>query len=211
MKIDFAHSHFTHSPAKSPAAAAIAVTEPEALAAILRPEVQLAFWTREPASAPVLDPGAIDWSAIDDIAQTIDPALAPVEALLADAGFPAGPAVRALGREIAGLASLLARIARCDEVRLRLEVIESDACRKFHMDWVDMRLLATFYGPGTQWIEVNAERNGGADAPVHQLRCGEVAIFKGRLAVQEPQILHRSPPITGTGVTRLLLAIDPAG
>ena len=39
---------------------------------------------------------------------------------------------------------------------------------------------------------------------------GAVAVFKGRMLLDPPTVLHRSPPITASGERRLLLAIDPA-
>jgi hypothetical protein len=50
---------------------------------------------------------------------------------------------------------------------------------------------------------------GGAEAPIGQMQPGQVGLFKGRLAVAEPAVLHRSPPIAGTGQRRLLLVLDP--
>jgi hypothetical protein len=44
---------------------------------------------------------------------------------------------------------------------------------------------------------------------VRQLLAGEVALFKGRLLTDSP-IIHRSPPIAGTGQRRLVLVINPA-
>jgi hypothetical protein len=38
---------------------------------------------------------------------------------------------------------------------------------------------------------------------------GAVGVFKGRLLLDPPTILHRSPPISATGERRLVLAIDP--
>lgn len=37
---------------------------------------------------------------------------------------------------------------------------------------------------------------------------GAVGLFKGRILAGEQAIVHRSPPIAGTGEERLLLVID---
>ena len=85
---------------------------------------------------------------------------------------------------------------------VRLDVVDTDACRRFHADYVPLRLLCTYVGPGTQW-----HRCDRADR-VEQLAAGEVAIFKGRDALDPPVLLHRSPPISRTGERRLLLVLD---
>lgn len=58
---------------------------------------------------------------------------------------------------------------------LRFDMIETDACRKFHMDQVTTRLLMPLSGSGTQWIDVSL----GSDAPINQFGVGDVEIFKG--------------------------------
>lgn len=180
---------------------------PEILAAIVEPQVQLALWQRpRPATLDWLD--ALDWDEVDDIDTVIagPDYRASICRLLCDAGYPQIPEGDALADEIVGFASGFARLMECERLRVRLEVIETDACRKFHTDYVKARLLMPLVGPGTQWIDLR----DGEDAPVNQLSLGHVGIFKGRLAVEEPTILHRSPPVAVSGETRLLLALDPA-
>lgn len=189
------------------ASVAVMGESPDILASILQPAVQLALWRRpRPASLDWID--ALEWDAIDDL-NFVAPIIA-IEAEVADglaeAGYPLDAGRAALAVEIASLARHFAAILDLGAVKIRLEVIETDACRKFHMDKVTARLLAPLSGPGTQWIDLD----GGGDAPAHQLDRGHVGIFKGRLWVEEPRILHRSPPIAASGDTRLLLVLDPA-
>jgi hypothetical protein len=188
-------------------ALAIERCEPAVLETAAQPYVHLAVWHRRfPEALDWL--GSLDWSAIDDCERTSRVEVLPVTIAdgLAAAGYPYGARGTALCDEIVGLARHFAGALKLDAVTVRLEVIETDACRKFHADYVAARLLCTLVGQGTQW------RYGPdvADTPIRQLRTGDVAIFKGRLATDTPAILHRSPPILGTGETRLLLAIDPA-
>lgn len=100
------------------------------------------------------------------------------------------------------LAGLAADIFAEPRVQLRLERVESDACTRFHADFVSFRLLTTLCGPGTEW-------RAAPDGPVHRLATGEVAVLKGCLLMPEPRILHRSPPIARTGGVRLVLSLDP--
>lgn len=173
------------------------------LARITLPEVHLAIWHRPLPPAFAALAGA-DRAALDDIDAGLELAaldtMLPV--ILADAGHRASAdAVR----EIVSLAAMFAAIMAADRLRVRLEVVETDACRRFHADHVTARLLTTLAGAGTQWMHV------GEDGAVEQLAAGEVAIFKGQRWAEEPAILHRSPPIAGSGTDRLLLVIDPLG
>lgn len=192
---------------KSSPAPAVAVerAHPAVLDAVTRPEVHLAIWNWQLPLALAWLP-QLDWSKIDDLdfTTTLEALEADVAEGLAEAGYPAGARGDALAEEIAGHARRFAAIQKIDALGIRLEVIETDACRKFHADHVTARLLTTLVGTGTQWI------HDGPDTPIRQMRTGEVAIFKGRLATEALAILHRSPPLVDTGEMRLLLAIEPA-
>ncbi|WP_298198254.1 DUF1826 domain-containing protein [Novosphingobium sp.] len=181
------------------------------VAAVLRsihhPEVQLAIWQRErPQALEWID--GLDLNTIEVIDTQIPASdCAPeISALLDGAGYPCGQDRDALAIELAAHAAGFALLMGCERLHMRLEVIDTDACRKFHMDYVTARLLMPLHGPGTQWIETAY----GSDAPVNQLGLGHVAIFKGRLSVEEPAILHRSPPVASTGTMRLLFVLNAA-
>jgi hypothetical protein len=170
---------------------------------ILDPDVHLAVWQRR-AARDLAGLAGLDWDAIADIDQDV-PVVALASAIpgaLRSAGYPD---VVALADVIVPLASDFAALMACEALRIRLDVIETDACRKFHADQVTVRLLMPLVGPGTQWVHANAE----PQVPEGELRIGDVGLFKGRVWAEEPVILHRSPPIAAMGITRLLLVIDP--
>lgn len=192
-------------PASPTRSAHSAARSADVLTKILHPDVHLAVWEQPRA-------GALDWIdalAWDDI-EDIDAHVPKLEhdaisRLLTSAGYPAQSQTLQLAAAIAELGRRFAGIMACEGLRLRLEVVDTDACRKFHADHVTARLLMTLHGRGTQWIEAPAD----GEAEIHELPIGHVAIFKGRLWAEEPLILHRSPPIAGLGITRLLLVLDP--
>ena len=170
---------------------------------ILDPDVHLAVWQRR-AARDLAGLAGLDWDAIADIDQDV-PVVALASAIpgaLRSAGYPD---VVALADAIVPLASDFAALMACEALRIRLDVIETDACRKFHADQVTVRLLMPLVGPGTQWVHANAE----PQVPEGELRIGDVGLFKGRVWAEEPVLLHRSPPIAAMGITRLLLVIDP--
>ncbi|MFD1033266.1 DUF1826 domain-containing protein [Sphingomonas hankookensis] len=176
------------------------------LATIRLPAVNLAIWQRD--GTPVVD----DLDTVDDVAVTL-----MVDALsdgLPEALRAAGYADAALGRDIVDLATQFAALMESAAVAIRLEVIETDACRKFHADYVTARLICSYVGPGTQWLDTGdaAALAGGSDPAtltLRQVATGDVALFKGRGWSEDAPIVHRSPPVAATGERRLVLVIDP--
>lgn len=119
--------------------------------------------------------------------------------------------VEPLVADAAMLVEAFATTLGIDEVELRLELVDTDSCRKFHADYVRARLITTYVGSGTQWLPLDdAERvaNGQEPEAIQSLATGDVGIFRGRLGGGTPAI-HRSPPIAGTGERRLLLVLNP--
>lgn len=173
------------------------------LGIVREPHVALALWERDLPAAFQSTLDRLDLDAVDDVDLAIDlPAASPtLAASLIASGYPERAATP-LAADMLQLGERLAALAGETRVRLRLEVVETDSCRKFHADYVTLRLLVTYRGPATQWI-----RAGSPDT-IEQVERGAAAVFKGRLMLEEPTILHRSPPIAATGEQRLLLTID---
>ena len=135
------------------------------------------------------------------------------------AGTPPGPMCDALLDDIAALACRFARIARSARLRVRLEVVNNNSCRRLHRDCLPLRLLCTYRGPGTVWVppthaaQALAAAADDYDGPFDHSATHDVAIFKGcGFAGQayDSGIVHRSPRIEGSAITRLVLCLDPA-
>lgn len=144
------------------------------------------------------------------LASALDDLPAVLRAALDDALYPTGKMRSALEEDIAGLADRFAAVMRSDTVELRLERVTTNACRKWHADYVTARLITTYVGQGTQWIDSAAPCDCGEPHDLRQLEAGDVAIFKGRHWDEARAVIHRSPPIEGSGEQRLLLVINPA-
>lgn len=143
----------------------------------------------------------------------IEPLLAQAPYELRVEGSPACLSARlaslapAMREDIVALAQRFAALMEIDEVRVRLEVITGNACKKVHADHTDVRLICTYAGQGTEYMP---HGDGDGDCSLEQVPTGWVGLFKGRTF--HPDHLparHRSPPIAGTGESRLLLVIDP--
>lgn len=113
-------------------------------------------------------------------------------------------------------------------VQASLAVVTNDACRKYHVDHVTVRLICTYAGPGTEWlrdedverknlartdVEVDAAnrsvlREGGS---VRHCRAGDILLLKGERfeGNRGRGAVHRSPPIARQGLRRLVFKIDP--
>jgi hypothetical protein len=103
-----------------------------------------------------------------------------------------------------------AQLMGCTRLKLRVELVDSNACTKVHADYTDVRLIQTLAGPGTDYAP-----EGDADAPLARVPTGWTGLFKGALypardGKAHAPCLHRSPPIAGSGVRRLLLVLDTA-
>lgn len=108
-----------------------------------------------------------------------------------------------------GLASQLCSTASSTIARdggLRLDVVTRNACRRFHIDAVTARLVCTYRGTGTRY---GVSTGGGEPRRVFTVPTGSPIVLRGMRWPETPLsgLLHRSPPIEGTGETRLVL--DP--
>ena len=118
------------------------------------------------------------------------------------AGLPPLPA--SLRDAITHLACDFAALMGCSAVRVRLEGVTGNACRKVHADFTDLRLICTMAGPGTDYT-----LGDDPDGPLQRIPAGAVALFKGHeFGPGHNACLHRSPPIEETAERRLVLVID---
>ena len=143
-------------------------------------------------------------------------------------GLPNVPEREALIRDIALLVDAYCCLFDFDTAGLRLTQVNSAMCPRFHVDQVPCRLITTYQGPATQWLEEDSlnrqklgrgsngqpDRSSGlikADATIQQISVGDVALLKGeRWEGNEGRgIVHRSPAVAA-GQYRLLLTLDMA-
>jgi len=107
-----------------------------------------------------------------------------------------------------------------------LLVTHGDDCRKYHVDWVRLRLLVTYHGVGTEWVgraavnrtaltkdwssvsRINREIVPDARA-VYRAGAGDVLLLKGETYPENRGngAVHRSPPIAGEGSARLVFKL----
>jgi len=127
----------------------------------------------------------------------------------ADLGSIVASSVRAMGLNCAELETDIVRLGesflsqfRLPEADLRVEVVDTATCPKFHCDNIHIRLVATYSGPMTQYRRT--------DRPDEVLSppVGSLVFLKGyRHVAHDDRILHRSPPLVA-GEKRLVVVLD---
>lgn len=196
--------------------------DPLGLTRIFDPEIQLAQWRRpaEPVIADWLSTHASDLGS--GLRQTLTPGEQPDLNRL-----PPGDGRDALAADIVLLADMLAELLDATNIGYRIEVVGKAMCPRLHVDRVGIRLLCTYRGPGTEWVEdasvdrrfFGAASGGQPDDTSGLLMAGHrievippfaVALLKGSLWQDNDGrgIVHRSPAIAVEQAPRVLLAMD---
>lgn len=128
-------------------------------------------------------------------------------------GLADGAERRDLVADISLLALLFAELIGDPDVDLRLEAVDHDSCWRFHRDHVGLRLNTTYRGPGTQWPPpgeasraLRAQRR--YRGPLNEMAPFAVGVFKGVERAGPGAVVHRSPPVEGTGQIRLFLCLN---
>jgi hypothetical protein len=190
--------------------AIVSGTAAETLDAVTRAGVAAAVWRRrlEPAFARAIDHHPAGAFSALRITVPLPAIGGAVEGWARAAGL-AEEVAAFLGADAAALAARFARLLSSDRLALRIDVLDGNACGRFHVDRMGARLLCTWRGPGTEFAVPGPD---GTPLPVGRLPTGAAAVLRGTLwpGHEATALLHRSPPIAGTGTTRLLLVLDPA-
>lgn len=202
------------------------------LASIVTPHVNACIFRR---NLPLLLDGALHASLgelPDDYACHERDAIATAARFAHEAGL--GTHASALfGRDVHRLATAFSAALDRTDLSVRLDVVSTDKCRRFHADYKHVRLLCTYVGPGTEWVEerdLDRRALGLRDDPngstfehtnarivpnplaIHRANPGDVLLLKGESypGNRGHGAVHRSPPISRSAndVRRLVLTID---
>ncbi len=198
----------------SRSAPVLATEDPQALDHIHTSGTSLVLWRRTLPSFILTWLEALPVAALPTGRVRVTPDLtgSALQAMADRAETPQAAECGWLLADIEILVAAFARVSRSPQVDLRLEAISHDACWRFHRDFVPYRLVTTYRGPGTQWVGPDdsdaALRDQKAYAGALQtLPAGHVALFKGALSA-DGGVVHRSPPMTASGKTRLFLCLN---
>ncbi len=196
------------------------VNAPGQFGVIHQPGMNLAIWPRTLDSrwdgllrrllrervhaVATLEPADVEWLLLTEFARLNETDADSIELI----------------RDIHHQARVFAELAGSATVSMRLEVINTDECRLFHVDRHRLRMLCTYAGAGMEWLgnlQVNRAALGrGSNQRVlrhgrpRQLAPGHVAVLKGEVYPGNTGngIVHRSPNIGVAGRQRLRLRFD---
>ena len=194
---------------------------PEVMAKILDENVNLVLWQRQ-LPVHIVDFGALLLSLDEPLAdafvvevpnENAQPNLQGLASRFNDlegyAGFIA---------DVSWLVSAYACLLGAKRIGLRLRALDKAMCPRFHVDHVPVRLITTYAGIGSQWLEEGAMERSQLGQPqaeptraalIQQVNAGEVALLKGEKwqGNEGAGLIHRSPAL-GPGERRLILTLD---
>ncbi|CAN0561665.1 unnamed protein product [Ectocarpus sp. 12 AP-2014] len=137
--------------------------------------------------------------------------------------LPQPNAAEALIEDIMTVAEATAYLFNTDSVGIRLRLLNTAMCPRFHCDNLPVRLVTTYAGPGSEWLPEHAINRAGLGAPhpdrpdivkdnaaIQCMSAGVIAFIKGSgwEGNEDYGLVHRSPALK-EGEKRLLLTIDP--
>jgi hypothetical protein len=183
---------------------------PENLNILAKPGCAAVVWPRQPLPAfqtwiDGVDPENLPFARLILKPQSV---LSVLSGLCDTSLMPDGPHRQRLIEDIAALSHLFCDLMDAPYVRLRLSRVTANACRKFHIDAITARLVCTYRGMGTQF---GISHDGGEPKRIFTVPTGTPILLRGTMWPEVPRsgLLHRSPPIEGSGETRLVLVLDP--
>lgn len=125
--------------------------------------------------------------------------------------LPAGEGREALIDDICLLVDMFSCLFEQEEVGLRLALLTGAMCPRFHVDHVPCRLVTTWQGPATQWLDSKLADVDNLDAPASwkELSTADVALMKGDGWYNNAGngFVHRSPAVP-EGQRRLFMSLD---
>ncbi|THF30853.1 DUF1826 domain-containing protein [Pseudomonas atacamensis] len=197
---------------------------PETLTRILEDQTNLAVWQRQ-LPVHIADFAQLVLSLNEPLAESLCLELPDEDAEPDLAGLAAGlrdlQGFEGFVSDLKWLISAFACLLGARRIGVRLRVLDKAMCPRFHVDQVPVRLITTYAGIGSQWLEEGAMDRlqlGQADAEpqgaasIRQLNSGDVALLKGEKwhGNEGFGLIHRSPQ-PAPGERRLLLTLDWLG
>ena len=194
------------------------------LADIYQDDINLAIWQRN--LSPEISDAAKHLLASDHTFR-ISTSVTPddtYEALYDTLG--SNTAAELISRDIEEVVGMFCCLFELEQVGLRLTTLDKAMCPKFHVDRVPCRLITTYGGTATEWLQHSvADRSKlgmGAEgkkdhesgiysdeSDIQQLSEGDVALLKGEswIGNEGGGLVHRSPQVDSDS-KRLVMTLD---
>ena len=182
------------------------------LVEIFDPGVQVCTWRRE--SDPGIEAYLSQLHQTSELQriETLSPALPPKLE-----GLPEGPGRAALIADLSLLRDVVSELLGCVAVGLRFARIGRAMCPGWHSDRTGIRLVCTYQGPGTQWLDDQSvdrrdlQSDNAENGDFVEARPGEIVLLKGSLWQGNDKCgaIHRSPDLGPAEPLRTLVTLDP--
>ena len=199
-------------------------TTPNVLSDIYREDTNIVIWQRNLPHKLML--------AVDDFLQRNDKKAAVLAVNpenthdVLKKTFGESEALTTLSNDITLLVDMFCCLFDLKQAGLRLTVLDRAMCPRFHVDRIPCRLVTTYQGIATEWLnhaivdrtKLGAGNQGKSDEQsglfnnledINRLTEGDVALLKGEHwdETQGAGLVHRSPPVSADE-RRLLLTLD---
>ncbi|UYV37251.1 DUF1826 domain-containing protein [Rhodobacteraceae bacterium D3-12] len=170
------------------------VSAPEGLSAIHQPTCAATVWQRDPLPRFQRWIDALPPEQLPKTRMILRPE-AVCDALIhatREQGMPECSDRNLLIEDASALSSIFASVMNSAYIRLRLDVVNTNACRKFHIDAVTARLVCTYRGTGTHY---GLSENGHDPQEIMTVPTGSAIVLRGTRWPESPLsgLLHRSP------------------
>lgn len=129
------------------------------------------------------------------------------------AGLPLGEDGEAILDDVRTLLQRWYETATVAHAFVALAAVADPGCHRLHVDRVGRRLVCTYVGTATEWLEPEAAAAWRRDpccyepTQIRRLGTGEVMVMKGCFDADEGGLVHRAPPWIPDSNPRLLLRI----
>lgn len=178
-----------------PVSRQLVTSYPEVLTQIFAPDVNLVSWQRQQVAAISVYCQRLSLSLPIKRIVSIDSLQADIAAALPDA-----PGKTELLADIALQCEIFSCLMDCQQLGLRLETLSKPMCPKFHTDHLVCRLVCTYLGPATEWLDSTGNTVQATPFAVTLLK------GSGWEGNEQQAIVHRSP---ASDLPRVLLTLDP--
>ncbi|MBT3045707.1 MAG: DUF1826 domain-containing protein [Candidatus Thiodiazotropha sp. (ex Lucina pensylvanica)] len=182
------------------------------LVEIFDPGVQVCTWQRESDPAIETYLSGLHQTGELQVLETLSSAAQPKLDCL-----PEGSGLASLIGDLSLLREVVCELMGCSEVGLRLARVGHAMCPGWHIDRTSIRLVCTYQGPGTEWLnDQNVECQDLHDSRIRakaavQAVTGEIVLLKGSLFQGNEAFgaVHRSPEPAPDAALRTLVTLDP--
>ncbi len=177
------------------------VTELSDLVAIFETGVQVCIWRRK------IDPAIetyLKYLNESGEAQEMEVLTSSIQPKLGCLPEKCGRA--SLVDDLSFLSEIMQELLGCDEIGMRFACLKHAMCPGWHFDRLGIRLVCTYQGPGTQWLD-----DQGIDRYDLGSNPGEIVLLKGSLwqGNETFGVIHRSPELEPNATLRALATLDP--